>query len=149
MSIYLGIDYGKKRIGIAHCDENETFCFGLPTIEHRSSQKKEAVEAVLLYQKQYKAYGVVMGLPVNMDGSIGFMGEAIYDFVEAILKTAPDLKIYLIDERLTSKIAEQRIRASGKSPSMHKGLIDQEAARQILDDFLRMDSLRREALRYE
>ena len=149
MTIYLGIDFGKKRIGVAYCDESETFCFGLPTIERRSSQAKEAVEAVLEYFKQYQADAIVMGLPVNMDGSIGFMGEAIYDFAEALRENSPDLTIFLMDERLTSKIAEQRIRASGKSPSRNKGLIDQEAARQILEDFLRLDLNRRKALRYE
>jgi putative Holliday junction resolvase len=148
MSVYVAVDYGKKRIGLAYCDESETFCFGIPTLVRPNNQRAYAVEEVLKTAKSHHASALVVGLPVNMDGTLGFMAEAIYDFIDALLASSPLLCIYTLDERLTSKIAAQKIRESGKSPSRDKGRIDEEAARQILEDFLRMTPERREARRY-
>jgi putative Holliday junction resolvase len=143
MSTYIGMDYGKKRIGVAYCDDSETFCFGLPTLARTKIPLVETLNQVLALIDDKKAVALVMGLPRNMDGSEGFMADAVYDFADALLEKRPELPIYLLDERLTSKIAEQHIRESGKAPSRHKGLIDEEAARGILTDFLKMPLERR------
>jgi putative holliday junction resolvase len=143
MSIYIGLDYGKKRIGVAYCDESETFCFGLPTVLRTKVPLAVTVDQVLGLIDEKKAVAVVMGLPRNMDGSEGFMADAVYGFAEALLQVCPTLPIYLLDERLTSKIAEQHLRQAGKAPSRHKGLIDEEAARGILGDFLKTPLARR------
>jgi putative Holliday junction resolvase len=135
----LAIDYGKKRIGLAYCDASQTFVFGLPTLEQQSGNtKREQVLASLTQLIAEKAIaGVVLGLPVNMDGSLGFMAETVQAF-QALLQFAhPTLPIYLLDERLTSKIAQQALRQQGIVPSRNKGLIDQQAAKQLLEDYLR------------
>jgi putative Holliday junction resolvase len=143
MSTYIGMDYGKKRIGVAYCDDSETFCFGLPTLLRTKIPLTETLQQVLALIDAKKAVAVVMGLPRNMDGSEGFMADAVYDFADALLDLRPELSIYLLDERLTSKIAEQHLRQAGKAPSRHKGLIDEEAARGILADFLKTPPERR------
>ncbi|MCS6266186.1 MAG: Holliday junction resolvase RuvX [Vampirovibrio sp.] len=135
----LAIDYGKKRIGLAYCDASQTFVFGLPTLEQQSGNtKREQVLASLTQLIAEKAIaGVVLGLPVNMDGSLGFMAETVQAF-QALLQFAhPTLPIYLLDERLTSKIAQQALQQQGIVPSRNKGLIDQQAAKQLLEDYLR------------
>ena len=147
MSIYIGMDYGKKRIGVAYCDDSETFCFGLPTLARTKVPLDETLQQVLALIDDKKAVALVMGLPRNMDGSEGFMADAVYDFADALLDLRPELVIFLLDERLTSKIAEQHIREAGKAPSRHNGLIDEEAARGILTDFLKTPPERRN--RYE
>jgi putative Holliday junction resolvase len=143
MSTYIGMDFGKKRIGVAYCDDSETFCFGLPTLLRTKIPLAEILQQVFALIDAKKAVALVMGLPRNMDGSEGFMADAVYDFADALLAARPELLIYLLDERLTSKIAEQHIRESGKAPSRHKGLIDEEAARGILADFLKTPPERR------
>ncbi|MFN7310423.1 MAG: Holliday junction resolvase RuvX [Vampirovibrionales bacterium] len=143
MSTYIGMDYGKKRIGVAYCDDSETFCFGLPTLARTKVPLAETLQQVFALIDAKNAVALVMGLPRNMDGSEGFMADAVYDFADALLEKRPELPIYLLDERLTSKIAEQHIRESGKAPSRHKGLIDEEAARGILTDFLKTPPERR------
>jgi putative Holliday junction resolvase len=143
MSTYIGMDYGKKRIGVAYCDDSEAFCFGLPTLLRTKIPLTETLQQVLALIDAKKAVAVVMGLPRNMDGSEGFMADAVYDFADALLDLRPELSIYLLDERLTSKIAEQHLRQAGKAPSRYKGLIDEEAARGILADFLKTPPERR------
>jgi putative Holliday junction resolvase len=139
----LAIDYGKKRVGLAYCDASQTFVFGLPTLEqHTGSQKKEALMVDLTHLLAQKNIGgVVLGLPVNMDGTLGFMAQIIENFNALLQAAHPALPIYLLDERLTSKIAQQTLRSQGIVPSRNKGLIDQQAAKQLLADYLRLCQL--------
>jgi putative Holliday junction resolvase len=139
----LAIDYGKKRIGLAYCDASQTFVFGLPTLEQQSGNQKQAVLlAALDAVIQQKAIGgVVLGLPRNMDGSLGFMAETVESFRALLASAHPTLPIYWLDERLTSKMAEQELRRQGITPSRNKGLIDQQAAKQLLEDYLRLCNL--------
>jgi putative Holliday junction resolvase len=76
-----------------------------------------------------------------MDGSLGFMAELIEAFAAHLHEVLPTLPIFLLDERLTSKIAEQQLRNQGITPSRHKGMIDQQAAKQLLEDYLRAKHL--------
>ena len=135
----LAIDYGKKRIGLAYCDASQTFVFGLPTLEQQTGSTKQAqlltAFATIIAEKQIG--GVVLGLPVNMDGTLGFMAETVEAFYTLLQTAHPNLPIYLLDERLTSKIAQQELRRQGIVPSRNKGLIDQQAAKQSLEDYLR------------
>lgn len=139
----LAIDYGKKRIGLAHCDNSQTFVFGLPTLEQPTGKDKlilslQALSALITTKN---IVGIVLGLPRNMDGSTGFMAETIEAFAEQLHETLPATPIFLLDERLTSKIAEQQLRSQGITPSKNKGLIDQQAAKQLLEDYLRAKHL--------
>jgi putative Holliday junction resolvase len=137
----LAVDYGKKRVGLAISDEAGTFAFPLTTLEGLNSQALQEALAALLPSKGVGH--IVVGLPRNMDGSLGFMAEAIEAFCERLrltLASTPSLahiSLSLLDERLTSKLAEQSLRAVGKAPSRHKALIDQEAARNLLETYLR------------
>ena len=138
MGKLLSIDYGHKRIGLALSDEERLFVRGLDTLVQ--TKKLDPLDSIVELLERHSVEGIVLGLPLNMDGSEGFMAEAVRDFADR-LGERTDVPIYWMDERLSSVIAQQHIKASGKSPSKNKGLIDQEAARQLLEDFIRRDRL--------
>jgi len=78
---------------------------------------------------------LIIGLPYNMDGSLGFQAKQVQKFARAISR-ALSLPIEYVDERLTSYQAEQLLHAENISPSRNKGLIDRKAASLILQQWL-------------
>jgi len=136
MGIYIAIDYGKKRIGMAHCDAGEQFVFGMPTVANQGGRKAIA-KTIMDVLVAKKAEALVLGLPRNMDGSEGFMAETVRRFADDLWEISDEFIIHFFDERLTSKVAEAKLRDAGVAYTRNKGIVDEEAARQILEDFLR------------
>lgn len=129
---YLGIDYGAKRIGLAHGDEIGV-ATPLPAVlevagEARWAKLGEAIKA-------RRVTDLVVGYPYNMDGSIGFKAKEVDAFV-AELKTRFGLPVHLVDETLTSYAAESSIKKKDRRGVRDSGLIDSRAATIILQDFL-------------
>lgn len=137
MAVYLAMDYGKKRIGLAYCDANEQFVFGLPTLTHTHRNVESSLGTLRLLHAEKKVEAFVLGLPLNMDGSQGFMADAVHHFAEHVQLEFPGTPIHFIDERLTSKIAKRQLTEAGVSSRKQKGRVDEGAARQILEDFLK------------
>lgn len=129
----LALDLGSRRVGVAVSDELQLSIRPLPPLV-RASWKKLLREIAELCQS-FDAKGVVVGLPVNIDGT---EGEAAHEArrISRNLSLSLDLPIYLQDERLTSREAEQRLRGEGVSASEVAARIDGEAAALILSDFL-------------
>lgn len=136
MARALAIDYGDKRIGLAISDPNRLVVRGLPTVlvSPKHSWLAEIVEHIV----QNAVSDVVVGMPRNMDGSYGEAADKVDAFIDALEPLLPEtVAVHCLDERLTSVIAQQRLRETGKKPSRNKALIDQEAACLILEDFLK------------
>jgi putative holliday junction resolvase len=129
----LGLDVGKKRIGVAGCDGLGMMASGLTTIERRSFQDDVAQLQGLVQDRRVQV--LVVGLPYNMDGSLGFQAKQVQRFAERLSK-ALNLPVDYVDERLTSFAAEQLLVEEGRSPSRNKGLIDRKAAAIILQQWL-------------
>lgn len=129
----LGLDVGKKRIGVAGCDGLGLMATGLTTIERRSFQDDVARLQALTQERWVNV--LVVGLPYNMDGTLGFQAKQVQRFAQRLSK-ALNLPVDYMDERLTSVEAEQRLVQEGRSPSRNKGLIDREAAAIILQQWL-------------
>ena len=129
----LGLDYGKKRIGVAVSDPLGNFAVGLETIP--LSSKENAVEAIGKICAQYSIETAVLGLPRHMDGREGTEAEAVRAFGTQLAE-ALGLTVDYLDERLTSVLAQQTLREQGIQGSRNKGLIDQAAACRILQDYL-------------
>ena len=129
----IGLDVGRKRIGVAGCDGTGLIAFGLMTISRRSF--KDDVEQIRQLVHDRNVQTLVVGLPYLMDGSLGFQARQVQKFANAI---AAELQIPLVyvDERLTSFQAEQLLHAEGISPSRQKHLIDRKAAAIILQQWL-------------
>ncbi len=129
----LGLDVGRKRIGVAGCDGTGLIAFGITTIYRKTFQEDLKQIRQLVQDRQINT--LVVGLPYSMDGTLGFQARQIQKFAKAI---AAELKLPLIyvDERLTSFQAEQMLQAEGIAPSRHKDLIDRKAAAIILQQWL-------------
>ena len=128
----LGIDYGAKRIGLAHGDEIGV-ATPLPAVievagEARWAKIGETVRA-------RRITDLVVGYPYNMDGSVGFKAKEVEAFV-AELKVRFGLPVHLVDETLTSYAAESSIAKKDRRAVRDSGLIDSRAATIILQDFL-------------
>jgi putative Holliday junction resolvase len=129
----LGLDVGKKRIGVAGCDRTGLIAAGLTTIERRSFQKDVEQIRALVEERQVQV--LVVGLPYSMNGTLGFQAKQVKSLAKR-LSTALQLPVEYVDERLTSFQAEQMLLAERRSPSRHKGLIDRKAAAIILQQWL-------------
>jgi putative Holliday junction resolvase len=130
----MGIDYGLKRIGIAMTDLLQITANPFNTIESLSL-KKNALKIVEL-AKDNDVSTIVLGLPVNMNGSKGEMTEIVCNFIDEI-KSLSDVEITTIDERLTTAQAERiLIEEADISREKRKGLKDKIAAALILQTFL-------------
>jgi putative holliday junction resolvase len=129
----LGLDVGRKRIGVAGCDGTGLIATGLTTIERRSFLQDVEQFRAIVEQRQVQV--LVVGLPYLMDGTLGAQAKQVQKFAGR-LSAALQLPIEYVDERLTSVQAEQLLLAENVSPSRNKGLIDRKAAAIILQRWL-------------
>ncbi len=129
----LGLDVGKKRIGVAGCDGTGLIATGLVTVERRSFPEDVAQLRDLAEQRQ--AQVLVIGLPYNMSGSLGFQAEQVQRFADR-LSAALDLPVEYVDERLSSIEAESLIKADRRASVRDKRLVDRKAAALILQRWL-------------
>ena len=128
----LGIDYGTKRVGIAHGDE-----IGVATPLPALVDADEAVRWRKLGEliRQRRITDLVLGYPYNMDGSVGFKAKEV-DAFAARLKADFGLPVHFVDETLTSDAAESSIAKKDRRNVRAAGTIDSRAACLILQDFL-------------
>lgn len=129
----LGLDFGRKRMGVAGCDGTGLIATGLTTIERTSFERDVQQIRNLVNERQVQV--LVIGLPYSMDGTLGFQARQVQKFAKKLAK-ALQLPVEYVDERLTSFQAEQLLIAENRSPSRHKGLIDRKAASIILQQWL-------------
>jgi putative Holliday junction resolvase len=134
MARILAIDYGFKRTGLAATDDFQIIASGLTTI---------ASDQAISYLKKYFSLEIVetviIGQPMQMDGSPSESTEVIEKFVSDFQTHFPDKKVVRVDERFTSKIAFQTMIDSGlnKKQRKNKALVDEIAATIMLQDYLR------------
>ncbi len=129
----LGLDVGRKRMGVAGCDGTGLIATGITTIKRTSFQQDIAQLQTIVEDRQVQV--LVVGLPYSMNGSIGSQAKEVQKYAQR-LSQALELPIEYIDERLTSIQAEEMLKAANISPSQNKGLIDRKAAALILQQWL-------------
>ncbi|MCT7976539.1 Holliday junction resolvase RuvX [Laspinema olomoucense] len=129
----LGLDIGRKRIGVAGCDGTGLIATGITTIEGKSFADTLSQLQAIIEERGVSL--LVVGLPYSMDGSIGFQARQVQKFSKR-LSAALNLPVEFVDERLTSYYAEQMMIEQNVSPSRNKGLIDRKAAALILQQWL-------------
>lgn len=129
----LGIDYGDSRVGVAVSDLLGLTAQGVGTIQNKGMKKLTAeLEKVI---SEYNPEKIVVGLPKNMDGTIGFRGEETYKFAEA-LKTVFDGEIIFWDERLSTVSAAGYLNETNTRGKKRKAVLDTVAASIILEGYL-------------
>ena len=130
---FMGLDVGKARIGVAVSDETGLIARGIATLQRTSGEKDFDVLARLVRENEIGH--VVVGNPLNMDGTAGKQSLHMRSFAERLRSVAP-VEVSLWDERLSSFAAEQLLIERGRHWSKRKQEIDKLAAVMILQDFL-------------
>ncbi len=126
----MALDVGTKRIGIALSDYLLMLANGHSYITREPEDK--AIEAIYKIAKENNVKKIVVGLPLNMDGTKGFQAEDCEKFVTKI----KNYDIIFEDERLTSDTAEENLRNKKIDFRKDKGLVDIESACIILEQYL-------------
>jgi putative Holliday junction resolvase len=130
----LGIDYGRRRIGLALSDEAGILASPLPTLVRGRSEKRD-IAALRSLIDEHGLTAVVVGLPLNMDGSHGEMAREAERFADRI-RQETGLRVELFDERLTSSEAERVLLEANVSRRRRKELRDSLSAVLILQGHL-------------
>ena len=130
----LGLDYGEARIGVALSDELGIIASPHSVIEIKRSRKKAFNDIKALIEAN-GVQTVVVGYPLNMNGTHGPRAEATDEFCAELQRRNPDITIVKWDERLTTKAADRTLIELGKSTS-EKGANDRIAAALILQGYL-------------
>ncbi|MEO6725826.1 MAG: Holliday junction resolvase RuvX [Blastocatellia bacterium] len=131
----MAIDYGTKAIGVAICDELQLTVRPLTTIRREKQNQMPPVERVGDLAREHEIGALVVGLPLNMNGTRGDAAEKVEKFV-ADLRPHLSIPVIFIDERLTSYEADQILREMGVGQKERKAKSDEYAAVLILQDYL-------------
>ena len=126
----MALDVGTKRIGVALSDYLQVFANPCTCIQREPEQK--AIEEITKIAKENRVEKIVVGVPYNMDGTLGFQGENCIEFSQKLI----GFDIILEDERLTSEEAEERLKSRKVDFRKNKGLVDIESACIILEQYL-------------
>ena len=129
----LGLDFGDKTIGIAVSDKSLTIATPIKTIR-RKSISKDLIELFDLIEV-YNVGGLIVGLPLSLNGKENIRTEQVRKFVKAI-ELQKNIKIMLYDGRFSSDVIFKELRKNHNSISKIKKKLDQQAAAYILQGFL-------------
>ena len=131
---YLGLDLGTKTIGLATSDKMGLIATAYKVLRH-DNNPSSCLEELITIIKENKIEALVLGLPKNMNNTLGPRAEETIKFKE-LLESNINLPIYLEDERLTTKSAESLLIMGYTSRKKRKKVIDKVAATIILQSFL-------------
>lgn len=127
----MALDVGTKRIGVALSDFLKVIANPVKCIQRKPEE--DAIEEIKNIAKQNMVETIVVGLPINMDGTLGGQAQDCLDFAE---KLKSDFNVIMEDERLTSDLAEENLRTRKIDFKKDKGLVDIESACIILEQYL-------------
>lgn len=129
----MAVDYGESRTGIAVCDPTEFLASPVCIIKEKNTLK--AIEKIVEKAKELKAEQIVVGHPLNMDGSRGERAEKCTFVKEEVAKLS-GIDTVLWDERATTKTALGMLTDSGTFGKKRKEVLDAVAATVILENYL-------------
>jgi putative Holliday junction resolvase len=141
MKRLLGIDFGRARIGLAISDELGLLAHPLETLP--AGNGKESALRISMVVREKEIERVVVGLPRNMDGSLGEAANEALAFVEKLRAHLP-CPVVTWDERLTTVAAHRALRDAGRTSRTTRGCVDQVAAQMILQGYLDQLQMRAE-----
>lgn len=132
---YLGLDLGTKTLGIAISDKTGTIANPYKTYEFKNYD--DLIEPLKRLIEEYEVAEIALGLPKNMDNSLGFASRRSVEFKE-FLEDHFDVPIFFVDERLSTVEAERYLLDADVSRKKRKEHIDAVAASVILNTYIRM-----------
>ena len=132
---YLGLDLGTTTLGISITDKTNTLVSPLKVIKFSFEDYASVIDELKEIISNYNITEVVLGLPKNMDGSMGFASKRSLDFKKLLEKN--NISVILEDERLTTKLSENIIHSNNENIKNTKNKIDAIAASLILESYLK------------
>ena len=129
----LAIDFGDRRLGLAISDELRMTARPLATLER--APKKKSFDRISQFVSELDVERVVVGMPMRLDGTMGDAAARVEKFINDLREQLP-CPVVAWDERLTSREAEERMRAAGLNFTERNKRVDEFAATIILEDFL-------------
>ena len=133
---YLGLDLGTKTLGLSVSDKTNTISSPYKTLHFKENEYTSVLQELKEIVKEKEITAFVLGLPKNMNNSLGFASERSLNF-KKILEENFSLPVYLVDERLSTVEAEKILLMGDKSRKKRKKVIDNVASALILDTFLK------------
>ena len=133
MDRIIGIDYGRKRVGVAVSDPLGIFASALETV-----QTAKIIEYLKKYAENEKVVRFVVGYPVNMDGAPSEAAKDVDVFLKQLAKAFPDVPVTLEDERFTSVLAHRAMIDGGMKAKdrRDKESVDKISAAIILQSYM-------------
>ena len=130
----LGIDFGDKRTGLAVSDPSRILASGIGYISPGGIVK--VADKIAEVCAEQRIVGIVLGLPVNMDGSQGFRADRIKELASLLNERMPDVPVAFFDERLSTMAATRFLNETNTRGSKRKGVVDTLSAQIILQNAL-------------
>ena len=130
----LGIDFGDKRTGLAISDPSRILASGIGYISPGGIVK--VADAIAEVCKEQRIVGIVLGLPVNMDGSQGFRADRIKELRVLLEERMPEIPVAFFDERLSTMAAARFLNETNARGAKRKGVVDTLSAQIILQNAL-------------
>ncbi|WP_051263163.1 Holliday junction resolvase RuvX [Tuberibacillus calidus] len=131
----MGLDYGTKTVGVAISDALGLTAQGIETIHYAQHKRHELFQRLAALIEAYEVDRLVVGLPKNMNGTVGERGEDCLAFACQLRKRF-DIPVVMSDERLSTMEAERRLIEADVSRGKRKKVIDKMAAVLILQNYL-------------
>ena len=131
---YMGIDYGDARVGVAITDPLGITSQGLETVPNKVYDKM--INRISELIVEYKPQKIIVGLPKNMDGTVGERGEISQKFVDDLKQKHTDAQFILWDERLSTVQASRVLNETNTRGKKRKNVIDTVAASIILESYI-------------
>lgn len=132
---YLGLDLGTTSLGISISDKTNTLVSPLKVIKFAFEDYESVIDELKDIIKNNNIGKVILGLPKNMDGSMGFASERSLNFKKLLEEN--NISVILEDERLTTKLSENIIHSNNENIKNTKNKIDSIAASLILESYLK------------
>lgn len=130
----LGVDFGDVRTGLAVSDPTRFLASGLYYVSPGGIEK--TADKVAEVAKEQRVGAVVVGLPVNMDGSLGFRSERVKEFADLLRARLDGIPVVLYDERMSTMEASRYLGETGTHGKKRKSVIDTLSAQIILQNAL-------------
>ena len=127
----IAIDWGKARVGVAACDRDGLLAYPVETVPN----DQQTLARLTALVAEYEPAEVLLGMPVDLKGRLGPAAQAMAEVADR-LAALPGVELRVVDERLSTASAARKLAASGRSSRQRRGIVDQAAAVDILEQAL-------------
>lgn len=137
----LGIDYGDARIGMAISDENSIIATALPV--YRPTSMRKSIDYVTELAKRHEVGKIIVGLPLNMNGTEGPQAGKVRAFASNLEKVS-GIEVVMKDERLTTVYVQRAFAETGMKKSKQTEYIDSASAQVILQNYIDCEAAKKQ-----